>query len=165
MINIIVATSKNNQIGINNQLPWHISEDLKYFRLTTSGKTVLMGRKTFESIGRPLPNRKNIVLTRDMSFAPEGVSVVHSLEEALEICKAQEEIFIIGGGEIYSLFLPYADYLYITLVDKVINGDTDFPVYEDKFELIKSTPATTLTDDGHSFAFTVWKRSKNSPLS
>ncbi|WP_054740018.1 dihydrofolate reductase [Cellulosilyticum ruminicola] len=158
MINIIVATSKNNQIGINNQLPWHISEDLKYFRTITSGKTVLMGRKTFESIGRPLPNRKNIVLTRDSNFAPEGVSVVHSLDEALEICKTEEEIFIIGGGEIYSLFLPYADYLYITLVDKVINGDTDFPVYEDQFEMIQSKLGETLTEDGNSFAFTLWKR-------
>lgn len=158
MINMIVATSKNNQIGIDNKLPWHIPEDLKYFRQTTSGKTVLMGRKTFESIGRPLPNRKNIVLTRDMNFAPEGVSVVHNLEEALEICNSKEEIFIIGGGEIYSLFLPYADYLYITLVDKVINGDTDFPVYENQFEMIKSTPGEAMTEDGHSFAFTVWKR-------
>lgn len=158
MINMIVATSKNNQIGINNQLPWHISEDLKYFRQTTSGKTVLMGRKTFESIGRPLPNRKNIVLTRDMNFSAEGVTVIHTLEDALELCKLEAEIFIIGGGEIYSLFLPYADYLYITLVDKVINGDTDFPSYEDQFELIKSTPGETMTEDGHSFAFTVWKR-------
>lgn len=158
MINIIVATSKNNQIGINNKLPWHISEDLKYFRTTTSGKPVLMGRKTFESIGRPLPNRKNIVLTRDLNFAPEGVSVIHSFDEALTLCKAEEEIFIIGGGEIYSLFLPYADYLYITLVDKVIDGDTDFPVYNDQFEMIESRPGETLTEDGHSFAFTIWKR-------
>ncbi len=158
MINIIVATSKNNQIGINNQLPWHISEDLKYFRKTTSGKTVLMGRKTFESIGRPLPNRKNIVLTRDLNFTAEGVSVIHSLDEALEICKAEENIFIIGGGEIYTLFLPYADYLYITLVDKVIDGDTSFPEYDDQFKMIQSTPGETLTEDGHHFAFTIWKR-------
>ncbi len=158
MINIIVATSKNNQIGINNKLPWHISEDLKYFKCTTSGKTILMGRKTFESIGKPLPNRKNIVLTRDMNFKPDGVTVIHSLEEALEICKNEENIFIIGGGEIYSLFLPYADYLYITLVDKVIYGDTDFPSYDTDFELIQSTPGKTLTTDGYSFAFTLWKR-------
>lgn len=158
MINMIVATSKNNQIGINNELPWHISEDLKYFRQTTSGKTVLMGRKTFESIGRPLPNRKNIVLTRDMNFNPEGVTVIHSFDEALALCKAEEDLFIIGGGEIYSLFLPYADYLYITLVDKVIDGDTDFPAYAQQFELIKSTAGQTTTEDGHSFAFTIWKR-------
>ena len=158
MINMIVATSSNNQIGINNELPWHISEDLKYFRKVTNGKTVLMGRKTFESIGRPLPNRRNIVLTRDPHFAHEGIEVVHSIKEALELCHAEENMFIIGGGEIYAAFLPYADYLYITLVDKVIEGDTSFPEYKDLFSLIESTPGTGPSEDGTTFTFTIWER-------
>lgn len=158
MINMIVATSKNNQIGVNNTLPWHISEDLKYFRNTTSGKTVLMGRKTFESIGRALPNRRNIVLTRDTEFSYKGVETVHSLDEALKLCEQDGDVFIIGGGEIYAAFLPYADYLYITLVDKVIEGDTSFPEYQEQFELINITPGTAPTEDGTTFNFTLWKR-------
>lgn len=158
MINIIVATSKNNQIGVNNKLPWYIPEDLNYFKTMTDGHVVLMGRKTFESIGKPLPNRTNVVLTRDTSFAHEGVTVVHTLEEALAFCSAQEQVFIIGGGEVYSLFLPYAETLYITKVDKIIDGDVNFPVYEDTFKLVASRPAENLTSDGHSLAFTTWHR-------
>lgn len=158
MINMIVATSTNKYIGINNELPWHISEDLKYFKNVTKGQTILMGRKTYESIGRPLPNRTNIVLTRDSSFSAEGVEVVHTLEEALARCQKEEQVFIIGGGEIYKLFLPYADKLYITLVDKVIDGDTSFPEYEDQFKCISRIPGETTGDDGETFSFTVWER-------
>ena len=158
MINMIVATSKNNQIGIDNKLPWHISEDLRYFKEVTKGHTVLMGRKTFESIGRPLPNRENIVLTRDKSFTAQGITAVHSLEEALTFCRSKDQIFIIGGGEIYKQFLPYADKLYITLVDKEIQGDTDFCDYFNDFKCTQSTPGQTLTSDGHSFKFTLWER-------
>lgn len=162
MIKMIAAVSKNHQIGKDNELPWHISEDLKYFRKITSGQAVLMGRKTFESIGRPLPNRRNIVLTRNATFNSEdnakGIEVVHTLEEALALCKTLEQVFIIGGGQIYSAFLPYADELYLTLVDKEIDGDTDFPSFEKDFECTKSTPGETTTEDGHSFAFTIWTR-------
>lgn len=159
MINIIVAVSKNNQIGIDGKLPWHISEDLKYFKKTTQGHTVIMGRKTYESIGCPLPNRTNIVLTRDKNFSAEGIQTIHSLEEGLQLCK-NNDVFIIGGGEIYSLFLPYADYLYITLVDKIINGDTSFPPYKEQFNLISSRLGETLTEDNHRFTFTIWKNKK-----
>ena len=121
-----------------------------------------MGRKTFESIGRPLPNRRNIVLTRNANFNSEdnakGIEVVHTLEEALALCKTLEQVFIIGGGQIYSAFLPYADELYLTLVDKEIDGDTDFPTFEANFKCIKSTPGETTTEDGHSFDFTIWTR-------
>ena len=158
MIKIIAAVSKNLKIGKDNQLPWHISEDLKYFRKTTNGQAVLMGRKTFESIGRPLPNRRNIVLTRNVDFNEEGVEVVHTLEEALALCKTLDQVFIIGGGQIYSAFLPYADELYLTLVDKEIDGDTDFPAFEADFKCTKSTLGETTTEDGHSFAFTIWIR-------
>lgn len=158
MINIIVATSKNNKIGINNSLPWHIPEDLKYFKEKTKGHTIVMGRKTYESIGRPLPNRQNIVLTRDRNFKAEGVKVIHSFEEALITSVTQQECYIIGGGEIYDLFLPFANRLYITMVDKIIDGDTSFPEYTDAFKLIQSFPGDTLTSDGYSFKFTTWNR-------
>ncbi|WP_069999538.1 dihydrofolate reductase [Cellulosilyticum sp. I15G10I2] len=158
MINIIVATSKNNQIGINNQLPWHIPEDLQYFKEKTKGHMVVMGRKTYESIGRPLPNRKNIVLTRDTTFKPDGVTVLHSFEQALIMCSAEHESYIIGGGEIYELFLPFTNRLYITMVDKVIEGDTPFPSYSDDFTLVQRFKGSTLTSDNCSFEFTVWDR-------
>ncbi len=157
MIHLIVATSKNNQIGINNQLPWHIPEDLTYFKEMTKGHTVLMGRKTFESIGRPLPHRQNVVLTRDKHFNPTGVTVLHSLEEALAFCQEQGLVFIIGGGEIYKAFLPYATKLYITLIDKDIEGDTSFCDYKDSFKCVSHVPGKTLTSDGYSFSFTVWE--------
>jgi len=158
MINIIVATSKNNKIGINNVLPWNIPEDLKYFKEKTKGHTIVMGRKTYESIGRPLPNRENIVLTRDKSFKADGVKVIYSFEEALIMCSTLHESYIIGGGEIFELFLPFANRLYITMVDMVINGDTAFPGYTDAFKLMQSFPGNTLSSDGSSFKFTVWDR-------
>ncbi|MDF2614253.1 MAG: Dihydrofolate reductase [Clostridia bacterium] len=158
MINMIVATSKNNQIGINNSLPWHIPEDLKYFKEKTNGHTIVMGRKTYESIGRPLPNRENIVLTQDRNFIADGASIIHSFEEALITCSTRAESFIIGGGEIYQLFLPYTNRLYITMVDKIIDGDTSFPEYTDAFQLVQSFPGNTLTSDGYTFKFTVWDR-------
>ena len=158
MINIILAMSKNNQIGMDNKLPWHIPEDLKYFKEKTKGHMVVMGRKTYESIGRPLPNRKNIVLTRDTNFEADGVTIVHSFEEALIMCSSIEECYIIGGGEIYNLFLPFANRLYITIVDTVIEGDTTFLGYANDFEMISSTPCIAPSPEQCSFDFTVWER-------
>ncbi len=129
MINIIVAIAAGNVIGNDNKLLWHISEDMKYFRQTTSGHAVVMGRKTYDSIGRPLPNRHNVVITRQQ-IEIEGCSVVHSLEEALELLAGEEDIFIIGGAEIYALALPVADRLYITRVGGYYVGDTHFPAWE-----------------------------------
>ncbi|PHV70504.1 diacylglycerol kinase [Sporanaerobium hydrogeniformans] len=157
MIYLIVATSKNNQIGIAGQMPWHIPEDLAYFRRMTKGHTVLMGRKTFESIGRPLPHRQNIVLTHDKNFHAEGVTTLHSMKEALAFCKTQEIVFIIGGGEIYKAFLPYASRLYITLVDKDVEGDTTFCDYKDSFRCVSSVPSETPASDGSPFYFTIWE--------
>src|SRR5690554_1978061 len=103
MISIIVAAAQNNAIGNNNQLLWHMPADLKFFKETTSGHTVIMGRKTFESVGKPLPNRRNIIITRKADYEVSGAEVVHSLEEALNLCNPDEENFIVGGAEIYSL--------------------------------------------------------------
>lgn len=133
MISIIAVVGKNNAIGRNNQLIWHLSDDLKYFKKVTSGHTVIMGDKTFQSIGRPLPNRRNIVLSLDENYSAEGVQVRNSLEEVLaEYKDSDEEVFVIGGGMIYKLALPYADKLYITLVeDFPEDADTFFPDYSE----------------------------------
>lgn len=132
IISIIVALSKDNRaIGYNNKLLWKISEDLLRFKRITSGHPVIMGRKTFESIGKVLPDRPNIVVTRDTQYKASGCEIAYSLNEALE--KAREldtnEVFIIGGGELYKQALPLSDRLYLTLVDDKKEGDTFFPDY------------------------------------
>lgn len=127
MISIIVAVAQNGVIGGGNQLLWHISEDLQRFKRITSGHPVIMGRKTFESLGRPLPNRHNVIITRQKDYQPEGVTVVGSLEEAIALFPAEEEVFITGGGEIYRQALPLTDKVYLTVVCRDYEGDTHFP--------------------------------------
>lgn len=124
---LIVAVARNRVIGKGGKLPWHISEDLKRFKRLTTGHTVLMGRKTFESIGRPLPNRRNVVIS---STPQPGVETYRSVTEALEALKDEEKIFVMGGGQLYACLLDSADELYLTLVDKDVEGDTFFPPYE-----------------------------------
>lgn len=138
-IHIIAAIGKNLVIGRGNELLWPIPDDLKRFKQLTTGHPVIMGRKTFESIfaslGKPLPNRTNIVITRDPSYQREGVVVVHSLEEALDQARALDaaEMFVIGGAQIYEQALPLADKLYLTLIDAEEDGDAYFPPYEHLF--------------------------------
>lgn len=122
MISLIAAIGKNNELGKGNTLLFNLPADMKHFRETTSGHTVIMGRKTFESIGKPLPNRRNIIITRDTNYKKEGVEVMHSLEEAINMSKNDGEVFIIGGAEIYKQSIEIADKLYITHVD---GGDKD----------------------------------------
>lgn len=130
LVSLIVAISLNNAIGRNNQLLWHIGEDLKYFKKVTSGHTIIMGRKTWESLGRPLPNRRNIVISRSQK-AIEGAEVFPSIEDALAACGTEKEVFIIGGGEIYKQTLPIANRLYLTIVAQMIDdADTFFPVID-----------------------------------
>jgi dihydrofolate reductase len=132
-ISLIVAVSRNGAIGLNNQLPWYLPEDLKYFKSVTMGKPLIMGRKTFDSIGRPLPGRANIVLTRDPQWTSDGVKVVQSVEQALvagEIaCEAADvdEIMVIGGEQIYRMTIDLADRIYLTQVDTDVEGDAFFP--------------------------------------
>ena len=126
-ISIIVAKSHNNVIGSEGNLPWHIPEDLKKFKSITMGKPMIMGRSTFESIGKALPGRKNIVMTRDKGYQAYGISVAHSLEEALILCEQAREIMIIGGGDIYKIFIGMVNRLYLTNVEKHIDGDVFFP--------------------------------------
>jgi dihydrofolate reductase len=138
IISLIAAIGKNNELGNGNKLLWNLPADMQHFRDTTRGHTVIMGRKTFESIGRPLPDRENIVVTRDMNYARPGIAVVHSLEEALRLAALEQgkhfeekqeetEIFVIGGGELYTQAITRAQKLYITRVDDAPAADTFFP--------------------------------------
>lgn len=129
-IALIACMARGRVIGKDNQMPWHLPADLKHFKAVTLGKPVVMGRRTFESIGRPLPGRHNIVITRQREYAPEGVTVVSGIDEAFKAAGDVEELMIIGGGELYAAMLPKADRLYITDVDLDVEGDTHFPDYE-----------------------------------
>ena len=129
-VSLIAAVDKNYGIGKGNKLPWHIPEDLKYFKKMNTGKPEVMGRKTFESIGFPLPKRKNIVLTRDKTWQADGVEVVHSVDEALQKVGKVDEVMILGGGEIYKLFLDNADRLYLTEVATEVDADAFFPSFD-----------------------------------
>lgn len=138
LISIIAAMSENRVIGRDNTLPWRLPADLKRFKALTSGHPIVMGRKTWQSIGRPLPNRRNIVITRDRGFAAEGAIIVHGLHEALRRCEGEEEVFIIGGEEIYRQALPLADRIYLTLVHAIVEGDTKFPAMDEgAWELVE----------------------------
>ncbi|MAR99860.1 MAG: diacylglycerol kinase [Nitrosomonadales bacterium] len=129
-VSIIVAMSRNSVIGFKNQLPWYISEDLKNFKKTTLNHTVIMGRRTYDSIGKPLKDRQNIVITRNTLLRISGVEVVNSLEEAISMVKKPNEVFIIGGEQIYQSALPLATHLYITRVHGDFDGDAFFPNYD-----------------------------------
>ncbi len=129
-LSIIVAMDKNRVIGRGDALPWHISSDLKHFKKITMGKPIIMGRKTHESIGRPLPGRENIILTRDKTYQAEGCTVLNSMEEIFEHCKDIEEVMITGGAEIYKLILEQTSNLYLTEVHTEIKGDTYFPEFD-----------------------------------
>lgn len=126
-ISIIAAMADNRVIGINNQLPWDLPADMKWFRQNTMGKPVLMGRKTYDSIGKPLPKRRNIVISRDESLKIDGCDVVCSAEDAFQLCSDEAEVMIIGGASFYEQTLPQADRLYLTLVHSEIDGDAWFP--------------------------------------
>lgn len=159
MISIIVAIAANGMIGCHNRLLWHIREDLQFFKRTTAGHPVVMGRRTFDSLGRPLPGRRNVVVTRQSDWRFDGVETVHSLEQALALFDPREEVFIIGGAQIYAQALPLADRLYITRVEKEYEGDTVFPAFETKdWRLV----FTERHDRGemfeHPFRFEMWER-------
>lgn len=132
-ISLIVAMASNRVIGLDNQMPWHLSADLKRFKKITLGYPILMGRKTFESIGRPLPGRTNILVSRNPAYRPEGCLVVNDIESALNLgCQNAENIFVIGGSTLYRELLPIANALYITQINKEFAGDTLFPQIDDE---------------------------------
>lgn len=128
-ISIIVAMAKNRSIGINNTLPWRIPEDLKHFKALTMGHHIIMGRKTYDSIGKPLPGRTTVVVTRNQQLEIAGCVMAQSLQEAIAACGDDEEIFIVGGAELYALALPLAQKLYVTEIQEDVEGDTFFPQF------------------------------------
>jgi len=130
IISIMVAMAKNRVIGKDNEMPWHLPADLKHFKEVTLGKPIIMGRKTYESIGRPLPGRKNIVMSHNTDYTLEGCDTVTSLEDALKLVSDVEEVMIIGGGYLYEQTISQADKLYLTFIDLDVDGDTKFPEYE-----------------------------------
>lgn len=162
IISAIVGIGKNNVIGKNNDMPWHLSADLKYFKRTTSGHHIIMGRKNYEAIGRPLPNRTNLIVTRNTDYTADGCLVVNSLPEALAIAKNNEdtEAFIIGGGQIYGLSLPMLDKLYITEIDvEVPDGDVFFPEIDFKeWKLISSEAHNKNEKNNYDYTFKVYER-------
>ena len=159
-ISIIAAAAENNVIGKDNSLIWHISEDLKRFKKLTSGHTVIMGQNTYESLPiRPLPKRKNIVLTFDKNLKFENAIMVHSIEEALEHCNYNEEIFICGGASIYKQFLLLADKIYLTRVHKTFDGDTYFPeINLNEWQLAESKENIIDEKSGLTYSFLNYKK-------
>lgn len=161
MISIIVATSKNSVIGKDGEIPWYLPVDLKHFASKTKGNTVLMGRKTHESIikrlGHPLPDRKSIILTTQKDFDAPGCTVVNTWDEAMK-ATVGENIFVSGGAEIYKLALPYADKLILTLVDTEIEGDTFFSFNKDEWNLLSEEPHSK--DDKNKFDYTFYEYEK-----
>lgn len=134
---IIVAVAKNNVIGRDGALPWHLPSDLRHFKKTTMGYPLIMGRKTYDSIGRPLPGRDNVVLTRNPELELPGCIVVHTMEEALDHCRTQEKVFIIGGADIFRLAMPMTDTIIYTALEREVEGDVFLdPVDTDTFEIV-----------------------------
>ena len=165
MISIIVAVAQNGVIGCENRLIWHIREDLQRFKRLTTGHPVVMGRKTFESLGRPLPNRTNVVITRQTEYAPQGVEVVHSLEEAIGMFPASEEIFIIGGAEIYRQAMPRADRFYLTEVCRDYEGDVCFRAWDrEEWELVSEERHECGAEFAYPFAFLNYERKATSEV-
>jgi dihydrofolate reductase len=157
---IIVAADENNGIGKNNQLPWHISEDLKNFKRLTTGKTILMGRKTWESLPiKPLPNRQNIVISSNPDYIATGAIVCKSIHQALEVCSQFQEVFIIGGAEIYRQFFPITHKLYLTRVFGIFDTDTALAGFDDKeWKLISDDTHKNSGNNSHNFSFLVFER-------
>ena len=156
MISLIVALDQNRVIGLNNAMPWHLPGELQYFKETTMGKPIIMGRKTFESIGRPLPGRRNIVITRNPQYDAQGIELAYSLEEAIKLAGDVEEIMIIGGQQIFTESLPLADRLYITEIDYAFEGDTYFPDYEGWQKVSCQEPIQT--PDGYTFQYCIYEK-------
>lgn len=155
-ISLIAAVSRNHVIGKSNSLLWNLPADMKRFRELTLNKPVVMGRKTFESIGKPLPKRQNIILTKDRNFKAEGCTVVHSVKEAIEAAEKEKEIMVIGGSQIYALFLPFADKMHLTIIGKDFEGDAYFPRFDSKEW--KETSRTNQEDNGLRFSFVDFER-------
>ncbi|MGL5375793.1 MAG: type 3 dihydrofolate reductase [Aeromonas veronii] len=160
-ISMIAAMAHDRVIGKDNQMPWHLPADLAHFKRVTLGKPVLMGRKTFESIGRPLPGRRNLVISRNPDYQAEGIEVVGSVEAALALLAGSsvEELMVIGGGHLYAEMLPSADCLYLTRIDLAVEGDTRFPAFDDgQWQRIECESHSADEKNPHPYSFETWQR-------
>lgn len=158
---LIVATDKNRLIGKNNDLPWYLSADLRYFRNVTMGKPIIMGKNTHESIGRPLPGRQNIVVTNNQSYQARGCTVVYSIGEALQMVANVDEAVVMGGASLYAQLLPRADTLYLTLVDAELEGDAWFPEWcLDDWQQISREDHVKDDKNEYPYSFIVYQRAK-----
>jgi dihydrofolate reductase len=161
IVSLLVAASENNVIGKDNQLPWHLPNDLKYFKNLTWGMPILMGRKTFDSIGKPLPGRKSIVITRNNDWQHAGVTVVHSIDEAIQqaIAFGVKEIFVIGGAEIFQSSLPSANRIYLTRIHHQFDGDVFFPEVSIKeWNLVSNRFCAADDKNPFNHTYQVWER-------
>jgi dihydrofolate reductase len=156
-LSLIVALANDNVIGVNNTLPWHLPEDLKRFRTLTTGHHIIMGRKTYESLGRLLPGRTTVIVTRNKDYKLEGALIAHSLAEAVTLCQNDDEAFLIGGAELYQDGLKFADKLYITEVDLSVEGDAYFPEFDLNLWLETSREALT-SAQGLPFSYVTYTR-------
>ncbi|MDR2283483.1 MAG: dihydrofolate reductase [Sphingobacterium sp.] len=158
-ITLIVAAAENNAIGKDNQMPWHLPNDFKYFKKSTIDHSIVMGRKTFESIGKPLPERRNIVLTRDQQYNNPGIDVANSLQDVLTYCRDEREIFIIGGANIYQQALPLAQRVLLTRVHATIDGDAFFPeLPSTEWELVSQEKHNKDEKHAYDYTFEVWEK-------
>lgn len=158
IISMIAAMADNRIIGKDNQMPWYLPADFAWFKRCTMGKPVLMGRKTYDSIGRPLPGRLNIVISRDAALSIEGVTTVTSIEHALEVAGDSEEVMIIGGGAIYAACLPMASKLYVTHIEAEIEGDTQFPDWGVEFKETYSESYLADEKNAYNMRFTILEK-------
>ena len=158
IISMIAAMENDRIIGKDNQMPWHLPADFAWFKRCTMGKPVVMGRKTYESIGRPLPGRANIVISRDASLVIEGVTTVTSIEEALSAAGDAEEVMIIGGGTIYQACLAKAHKLYVTHIDAQVDGDTQFPAWSSEFKEVHCETYQADEKNAYDMRFVVLER-------
>ena len=159
LISMVVAATENDVIGRDNGMPWHLPDDLKYFKARTMGKPMLMGRKTFESIGKPLPGRQNIVVTRDPNYKREGVDVVHGTDDAVRTAQGAPEIMVIGGAELFREFLPRAGRVHLTRVHGDVDGDIHWPALDSReWRLVEREEHAA--DERHAYAMTfeVWEK-------
>ncbi|MCM3209937.1 dihydrofolate reductase [Bacillus licheniformis] len=160
MISLIAAMDRNRLIGKDNDLPWHLPQDLKYFKEVTKGHAVIMGRKTFESIGRPLPHRENIIVTSNKELDIPNCQVMHSAEEAVRFAKNRnEECFVIGGSTLYTEILPFADKLYVTKIDETFEGDRYFPEFsEAEWKIVSRRKGLKDDKNPYDYEFLVYQR-------
>lgn len=161
MISIIVAADENNVIGKDNQLIWHLPDDLRFFKKKTTGHCVIMGRKTYESMGRPLPKRTNVVITRDENYRASGCTVVHSIEEALKACQHDENPYIIGGEQIYRLGMPFAERIFLSRIHHTFDGDRHFPELTAEWERTDYEFHPKDERHDHDFTFETYLKSRN----